>query len=162
MPHGFRIGFNNGPELVFDDVYFPHWHFENTATTLEEEGYEAILPDEEIETDGGQPTAYCWFHEGSPNSNGKQPIIDDLGGGTPYYFFGTQEDAAAFMKEYAKQYGVTDLEDYELVEVGLQRREDAEQVLGFSTDDITELEEEAIEDTAAYSSQSTQRNISDY
>jgi hypothetical protein len=103
---------------------------------LEEEGYDAFIqyfnhpfdePVQEVVPDGAgqRETCYAWFHE---DGQGKQPIIDDLGLGKLFYFFDTEDDANRFMKEYAKEYGITDLSPYQRVEVEISEVLNGEQL----------------------------------
>jgi hypothetical protein len=125
LPEKIYLHFESGPEFTAESANPPYWHIEKGIELLEHEGYEAFIQyfndpfDEqfhEVVPDGAgqRETCYSWFHSGG---QGKQPIIDDLGVGGLNYFFKSEEDANRFMKEYAKQYNVTDLSNYERVEV---------------------------------------------
>lgn len=146
------------------------WH-RTKAVELLEDSYEALIEHQSSQpvtaADGGQTaksshTAYCWFHRQPAHQGGKQPIIDDLGTGQLYYFFKTDDDAQSFMNAYAEQYGVSDLENYELVEAELGQVDTADEILDLDVEEIEELEKDAVEDTSDYSEERSQSNISDY
>ncbi|MCU4753435.1 hypothetical protein OB919_15835 [Halobacteria archaeon AArc-curdl1] len=144
-----------------------------------QDSYEALLDhiEDEPETDGGEnilladggqqdedPTAYALFHSFG-NGKNKQPVIDKLGGNQPYYLFNTLRDLEQFTREYAKQYGVTNLDDYEVVELELKRKGNAEDLLGFNGQELqAELEQEEGEpvDAEPYSKSSDQTGISEF
>lgn len=50
--------------------------------------------------------------------------------GSPYFLLDSKDDATQFMQEYMKQYGLTDISQFELFELEVPRKGDAEEILG--------------------------------
>lgn len=135
---------DGGPQFTVENISLAPWH-RDKAIELLDDSYEDLIDyftenpvsdggsnfTDTAVPDGGRPTAYAWFETSGQD---KQPIIDDLGMGKLYYLFKTEEDANRFMREYMKEYGVTDVSRYERVEVEITDIVDGEEALEFLPD----------------------------
>jgi hypothetical protein len=137
LPYGTQVIHDYGPQIS-QESYFPNWHYD-TAVELLDDSYDKLVyhfntPGEiqirsqvekpEIDTET-VATAYAWFDK---TSDDRQPVIDDLGLDKDYYFFKTDDDAKRFMQEYSRQHNISNLGDFELVELGILSQKSGDQL----------------------------------